>query len=269
MTTLQTGEFYGAQDKKLELENVVLTYTTYTHPKVDWHRHENAYFTFLLMGKMAEISHTGRQDCTPGSLLFHNSDEPHYNLKPRDHTRGFHIELRKKWFAQNELQPGEGSYAVHDPRQKLMVVELFREFLSPDLNQEVAIDSLINSLMQPGQPTQGIPRRMAPKWVMTIRDLINDLPTHDWTLTELGNSANIHPNHLCRAFSSYFGCTLGHYLKAVRIQRAVTLMISSDQKLSEIAHACGFADQSHFIRTFRKFHRLTPLAYRKGLSKQG
>lgn len=263
MTTLQTGEFYGAQDKKLEFDNVVLTYTTYTHAKVEWHRHENAYFTFLLTGKMAEISHKNRQDCTPGSLLFHNSDEPHYNLKPRDHTRGFHIELRPEWFAQNDIQPGSGSYAIHDPRRKMMVFELFREFLSSGLNQKLTIESLINSLMQPVQSAKKIPRQNVPKWVTTVRDLINDLPTHDWTLTELSKLADIHPNHLCRAFSAHFGCTLGRYLKAVRIQRAMTLMISSDLNLSEIAHACGFADQSHFIRTFRTFHAFTPLVYRK------
>lgn len=264
MTTLQTGQFYGAQDKKLELDQVVLTYTTYTHAKVDWHRHENAYFTFLLTGKMAEISHQGRQDCTPGSLLFHHSDAAHYNLKPRDHTRGFHVELRPEWFARNEIKTGNGSYAIHDPRQKMIVFELFREFLSGDLHQAVAIDSLVNSLMQPGVTARKT-QRIIPKWVTTVRELINDLPTHDWTLAELSKLADIHPNHLCRAFSTYFGCTLGRYLKAVRIQRAMTLMISSNLNLSEIAHACGFADQSHFIRTFRMFHKFTPLVYRKGL----
>jgi AraC-like DNA-binding protein len=34
-------------------------------------------------------------------------------------------------------------------------------------------------------------------------------------------------------------------------------------KLSDIAAAAGFADQSHFARTFKRFTNMTPDAYRK------
>ena len=266
MKTMRNGEYFGHQDKKVEFAELTLTYTTYTHERVEWHRHDNPYFTFLLTGKMQEISGRGRQYCTPGTLLFHHSDEAHYNLKPRDLTRGFHIELRPDWLSRYPNRVGEGSYPVQDPHRKLIVFELFREFLNYEQGESVAIEFLVNSLLQ-DRPTPRplLARRCPPAWVSTVRELIHDLPGTQWTLALLGESAGIHPNYLCRAFPTYFGCTLGRYLRAARVQHALSLMVSTDRHLSEIAYACGFADQSHFIRTFRTFYPDTPLTYRKVL----
>lgn len=47
MKLSQTGEFYGQTNTTIKLEGLTLTHTVYTHDKVDWHYHENAYFTFI------------------------------------------------------------------------------------------------------------------------------------------------------------------------------------------------------------------------------
>ncbi len=265
MKTLLNGEFFGIQDRKLELGYVTMTATTYTHERVDWHQHENAYFTFLLAGKMAEIDHRGRLDCTPGTLLFHDAEEAHYNLKPKEYTRGFHVELGQDWLTHFDGRAKSGSYPVLDPRKKLIAFELLREFLNFDDSQPAAIECLVNSLVQSTEWDTHGQGSVAPKWVMLIRELIHDLPGRRWTLTELSIAADIHPNHLSRAFPGYFGCTLGQYLRTVRVERALTLMVSSNLSLSEISHTAGFSDQSHFIRTFRSMFRRTPLRYRKSL----
>lgn len=263
---MQNGEFFGIQDRKLELGNVTMTATTYTHAKVEWHQHENAYFTFLLAGRMAEINRKGRLDCTPGTLLFHNAEEAHYNLKPKEYTRGFHLELGQDWITYFDGSIEPGSYPVLDPRRKLVMFELLREFLNFDGSQPAAAECLVNSLVQRSETTERQRVLVTPKWVALVRELLHDLPAHRWTLAELSKTADIHPNHLSRAFPNYFGCTLGQYIRTVRVERALTLMVSSTQSLSEISHRCGFSDQSHFNRTFRTVLRRTPLRYRKSLT---
>ena len=62
MKHLKTGQFYGITNETIHLAGVTLTDTEYTHEKVDWHYHENAYFTFLLEGAVLE----GNKRCSVG-----------------------------------------------------------------------------------------------------------------------------------------------------------------------------------------------------------
>ena len=109
MKKLLTGQFYGQTNQTIYLDGITLTDTEYTHDKVDWHYHENAYFTFILQGNVIEGNKKEVYNCSEGSLLFHNWQEPHYNIKPTGFTRGFQIELEQKWidafaFDLNNLQ---------------------------------------------------------------------------------------------------------------------------------------------------------------------
>lgn len=52
MEHLQKGTFFGQTNETILLDGITLTDTVYTHSKVDWHYHENAYFTFILEGNV-------------------------------------------------------------------------------------------------------------------------------------------------------------------------------------------------------------------------
>jgi AraC family transcriptional regulator len=43
----------------------------------------------------------------------------------------------------------------------------------------------------------------------------------------------------------------------------MTLLGERQRLLTEIAFECGFADQSHFIRSFKNYYEVTPSEYRK------
>ncbi len=47
------------------------------------------------------------------------------------------------------------------------------------------------------------------------------------------------------------------------VERSLPLIKESRMSLSEIAHYCGFADQSHFIRCFRGATGFRPGAFRR------
>ena len=49
----------------------------------------------------------------------------------------------------------------------------------------------------------------------------------------------------------------------IRINAAIRLLTSTNKLLAEIVHDCGFYDQSHFIRTFKRLRRQTPAQYRR------
>jgi AraC family transcriptional regulator len=70
-------------------------------------------------------------------------------------------------------------------------------------------------------------------------------------------------SHFSRAFKQSLGLPPMTYVKMRRIERAKTLMTSTNQQLTEIALICGFADQSHLNRSFRRVLGVSPGRWRR------
>jgi len=52
-------------------------------------------------------------------------------------------------------------------------------------------------------------------------------------------------------------------VRKLRVDAACRQLTTSDKPLSEIALSAGFADQSHFTKTFRRLTRTTPGEFRR------
>ncbi len=66
-----------------------------------------------------------------------------------------------------------------------------------------------------------------------------------------------------RQFLASFHLTPQKYLRKLRLRIASRALIYTNEVLSEVALSCGFADQSHFTREFRRQFRRTPREYRE------
>ena len=71
--------------------------------------------------------------------------------------------------------------------------------------------------------------------------------------------------HFCRAFKRTFGQTPHAYVTAQRLEHAKSLMLKSDEQLCVIASLCGFSDQAHLSKLFRRHMGETPGAWRRRL----
>jgi AraC family transcriptional regulator len=236
---------------------------------VDWHYHENPYFTFILQGNVMEGNKKETFNCGAGTLLFHNWHEAHYNVKPKGFTRGFHIELEKNWFNAFEIdtQKLQGNINVDDPAVKTLMYNIFKESKSAGCDSSLAVDALLIELFGQMAGAQKTLYRTRPAWVNQIKELLND-GRENRKLYDLANSLNIHPVHLSRDFRKYFNCNLGDYIRAIRLQNALTLLPDETLSLTDIALQCCFADQSHFIRSFKALYNITPSQYRNMLLKK-
>jgi AraC-like DNA-binding protein len=85
-------------------------------------------------------------------------------------------------------------------------------------------------------------------------------------LRDIAAASGVHPSHLATAFRRAFGCTVGEVKRQRRMARAINLL-ARDTPLAEIAAACGFADQSHFTREFRRAVGTTPANFRRNQSR--
>jgi AraC-like DNA-binding protein len=82
-------------------------------------------------------------------------------------------------------------------------------------------------------------------------------------VADLAALSRLSVSYFSVAFRQSFGLSLQMFLVRRRVQRAQALMLSTDQPLSDIALACGFCDQPHFCRRFRRIAGSTPNAWRR------
>tara|TARA_R110001606_G_scaffold380322_1_gene540793 strand:- start:1809 stop:2657 length:849 start_codon:yes stop_codon:yes gene_type:complete len=266
MNKLKTGEFYGTHYQKSAFENIIITDTEYTHSKVDWHHHENPYFTYLLQGKLFESNKKESYYLEPGSLLFHNWQDAHYNIKPPEYTRGFHIELNEKWFSNYNIQitDFEGSINLKNPLIKNLMNRVFIESKINDQYSNLSIEtSLIDIFGSIKKTEDKILKR--PIWVNNLQELLFE-ENIDYSLKNLSAILEIHPIHLSREFSRYFGTTLGNYIRLLKLNKAFCLLASNKFSMTEICYKCGFYDQSHFITNFKSVYKTTPTNILKQIS---
>ena len=84
------------------------------------------------------------------------------------------------------------------------------------------------------------------------------------------NKLNLSERSFQRMFKKYVGITPNQYRRICQFQLSFTQLRGKDfNKLTDIAYDNGFADQSHFIRSFREFTQTTPQEYlRYGLKEK-
>jgi AraC family transcriptional regulator len=91
-------------------------------------------------------------------------------------------------------------------------------------------------------------------------------------IREMANTARLSVSYFHRAFAAWMGETPNRYVRRRRIERAKTLMLSTEKCLAEIALDCGFSDQSHLTRLFRRSVGSSPATWRRahcvGLDQQ-
>ena len=87
-------------------------------------------------------------------------------------------------------------------------------------------------------------------------------------IAELATAVRLSPSHFARAFKRSVGCSPHHYMLTRRIERAKEQMRTSDTPLAQIAVECGFSDQSHFTRCFKRCEGETPTAWHRRVASR-
>jgi AraC family transcriptional regulator len=82
-------------------------------------------------------------------------------------------------------------------------------------------------------------------------------------LKELSTVSKLSTAYFCRAFKRTFRETAHSYIVRRRLQCAEGLMLTSEHPLSEIALRCGFMDQAHLCKHFRRRYAQSPAVWRR------
>jgi AraC-like DNA-binding protein len=87
------------------------------------------------------------------------------------------------------------------------------------------------------------------------------------TRDEVARACNMSYGYFSKIFHQKTGYTFTDLLNKFRIEKACTLFDQSGLNINQVALECGFTDQSYFSKVFRRYHGISPMAYRRRKTK--
>jgi AraC-like DNA-binding protein len=119
---------------------------------------------------------------------------------------------------------------------------------------EIMVSELIQGARQP-RPIAGPPVRGAAR----MRECLNEEGLN-MDLETLAKRAGLSRFEALRAFKKRYGLPPHAYQLCLRISHSRRLLLEG-APAADVAARCGFADQSHFTRHFKRFNGVTPMQY--------
>jgi AraC family transcriptional regulator len=253
--------------RRVEVAGFTVTEGAHKHgAELPWHHHETPTICFVLQGSFTEMWRGGSITCTSSTLKITPAGERHWDRFSRGDVRGLLIEADDSQVAA--IRPYS---AVLDERVSFqgglvsgIAWRIYDEMRRMDATAPLAIEGLLLELVASAsrlREQNGSSGR--PRWLEDARDRIHVQLAARPSLSGLAESVGVHPVTLARAFRRAFGCTVGEYVRSLRIERAARQLADTDLSLAEIALAAGFSDQSHFSNLFRDHTGLSPSKFRR------
>ncbi|MBE9099087.1 helix-turn-helix domain-containing protein [Vacuolonema iberomarrocanum] len=128
----------------------------------------------------------------------------------------------------------------------------------------LALVAMLMARARPGRitaapPTPGLDAEQLGR----VRDYVQALLEQPFNLSDLADVAGLSLSLFSRTFKAATGQSPHQYVLSQRVQRARELLAFSHLSIAEIAAACGFYDQAHLTRIFKKQLGTTPGDYRQ------
>lgn len=85
------------------------------------------------------------------------------------------------------------------------------------------------------------------------------------SLAEIGEKFHMNPVYICQLFKKKMGVTLIYYINNLRIEKAKSLLLSTDLTAEQISEQVGIKNINYFFRLFKKSTGQTISQYRKSI----
>lgn len=226
------------------------------------------------------LDYRGQKALIPrGQIVTINPGEVHTGFAGSDSGwtyRMFYFDLSLIENTLAEHSPRSGSFApfvkgpvVDDPKLFALLHQLHLSLEDPSFS--LASDSLttlaITTLFaRHGDGKVHARSRRNSHRNRQLRDYLQENWQRNVTLDELCQLSGANRYQLIRSFGAQFGITPHQFLILLKTHRARALF-QAGQTAADVAVACGFFDQSHLNRNFKRVFGITPGRYLNGIQR--
>lgn len=259
MLRLQPGQYFGRATSTRTFGEFRIVATRYEpNTTLPMHCHEQAYLLVSLRGATVESAMHQDHVCSRGWIVFNQAGESHRDQISSVGAEALNVELPLPWLDRVASRMRESPVLYRHAGGALHAVGALqlamasRDALAPFVVEE-AVTTIIDSLGATEAPSshRGL-------WLNRVEQIIRDRQGLPPSLDSLADEAGVHPAHLCRQFRRTRGRTISEFAACVRADRALDQVVHTASSLAEISSSCGFSDQAHMTRMFRRFYNTTP-----------
>jgi AraC-like DNA-binding protein len=130
------------------------------------------------------------------------------------------------------------------------------------------MEQLLGTIGTAARPSQSARKArascgLAPWQALRVHDYVESTLSGPINVACLAQIAKLSASHFARAFRASFGATPAAYVVIRRVERAKLMMLETAEPLCRISIDCGFTDQSHLSRVFRRRVGQSPSQWRR------
>lgn len=209
---------------------------------------------------------------TPNMLIL---IEKHTRLEYGSRDAGYNDDWVRFDFLQEEPLTQTLSLPMNQPLY-LPYVEHFASYIrlltaeshldSP--HREQICDQLIRSLLyslhiQCRTPLSSPEARKYYAGFHRLRAEIRNAPHQKWSVAQMASSFGLSSSYFQKLYADFFGISCIRDVISARLETGKYYLSRTDMPVRAVAQLCGYENELHFMRQFKKFTGLTPTQYRK------
>lgn len=261
MIKLRSRQYFGTSKATYVVGDLHITWSRYPNATVlPLHCHEQRYMFITIRGGGVEHCRGRDFTCARGTIVYNEAGEPHSDHFADPGVEGFNIELPLGWLERFRAEVPRRHDAVayrHVGPEITALTSLELALATPDRLSRLGAEESIVRLLR-GLSQDSIARGRNDRRLQIVAEHLFSNFASPGSLDEVAALVDLHPSHLCRLFAERYGCSMTEYTRRVRADAAATRVLNSKAELATIAFECGYSDQAHMTREFRRYLGITP-----------
>lgn len=234
--------------------------------EIPLHFHDHACICVVISGSFHEDFSRRELQLDAKSVAFRPAGEVHRDRFGNGGAHCLVVEMPANWMnhVRQHGKPFDEPLSFQRGQLPWLGARIYRECKSSDEFAPLVIEGIMLEIAGEVSRCSSDVEHTVPRWLARARDAVQSQYERGLRLQDLAAEAGVHPVHLAREFRRRYGCSVGEYIRHLRIDAACQRLTHSDASIAEIALNTGFSSQAHFSRTFKMVTGVPPRRYRLG-----